>query len=187
MRPTPLRSSTVVSANSAGYKPDDARPRSEPRRPAVCRPATASSQDIANASSRTKIWSSLSIMACRLSFSRLRGRFAGFTAAVEGAAPAAGAAAAFAAAASAALWPWPPPWPSPRPAVHPPLRLPSGESGDNTRSISPVACRSSSRPPNRSSVDSSNSVFILIASNGQTSTQIWQLMQTEISISNFVG
>ena len=33
----------------------------------------------------------------------------------------------------------------------------------------------------------SNSVFILIASNGQTSTQIWQLMHTEISISNFAG
>ena len=37
------------------------------------------------------------------------------------------------------------------------------------------------------SVLSSNSVSILIASNGQTSTQIWQLMQTEISMSKRAG
>ena len=61
------------------------------------------------------------------------------------------------------------------------------ESGGNTRSTSPVPVRSSSRPPNRSSVDNSNSLSILMASNGQTSTQIWQLMQTEISMSNFAG
>ena len=46
---------------------------------------------------------------------------------------------------------------------------------------------SSSRPPKRSSVASSNCVSILMASNGQTSTQIWQLMQTEISMSKRVG
>ena len=41
--------------------------------------------------------------------------------------------------------------------------------------------------PNRSSVLNSNSVFILIESKGQTSTQIWQLMHTEMSRSKTRG
>ena len=88
---------------------------------------------------------------------------------------------------SSSLGLWPQPWPSPLRAARPLPWLPWDESGGSTRLSVASSLRSRSRPPNRSSVASSNSVFILIASNGQTSTQIWQLMHTEISISNFAG
>src|SRR5262245_30818558 len=44
-----------------------------------------------------------------------------------------------------------------------------------------------SNPSKRSVVLSSNAVSISIASNGQTSTQIWQLMQTETSMLKTAG
>ena len=50
-----------------------------------------------------------------------------------------------------------------------------------TRPIDALLARAEApavNPPKRSSVASSNSLSILMASKGQTSTQIWQLMQT---------
>ena len=190
MRPSPLRSKSTASAKSAGKT--EMMPRTPRTTPTTGRNAVGR-KPATQCVKRMKIWSTVSAeRSCRTWIRLLRRRVGCFSRRPLFRPPPSRPRPWLLQRPSPRplpqpLWPWLPPRRALRPGAHPPRPLPWDESGGSTRSTWPACLRSSSSPPKRSSVASSNSVSILMASNGQTSTQIWQLMQTEISISKRAG